>query len=183
MRRNRNSPDSLIKSFNSVSCWFKKNFNNIVKRCRWEILNYLVVLVNSANVIHWVIFLSLTGVMAGVNWSAVPLWSDHRRHIITPRYKHPCSLYKCCTVYRWYRCLIEEQQWASYSPSLFLRHTFFSSFLSIDGFNSVILGGAAAASASAPPASMMSVSSFWRTVPLNKNEGSWIVAQGGSVQW
>lgn len=49
--RERTSPDSLIKSLNFVSCSVWRNFINFVKNRFWQILNWLGLLVNSANVI------------------------------------------------------------------------------------------------------------------------------------
>lgn len=47
-----NSPDSITKLLNFVSCWFKRNFMNFVWRFLWHILNHLGLLVNSACVRH-----------------------------------------------------------------------------------------------------------------------------------
>ena len=55
MKRERNPPDSLRKSVNLTSCWFRRHFINFVQHFLWHILTYLGLLVNSAHVIHEVI--------------------------------------------------------------------------------------------------------------------------------
>ena len=48
MKRERNRPDSIVKSLNFTSWWVRRNFINHARRCFWKILNYLGLLVNSA---------------------------------------------------------------------------------------------------------------------------------------
>ena len=48
MKRERNSPDSLIKSLNFVGCWGRRNFLSFVEYRQWPIHSELGPLVNSA---------------------------------------------------------------------------------------------------------------------------------------
>lgn len=47
MNRDGSSPDSLVKSFNSMS-WVKQNSINFMECCLWQIPNYLDLVLNSA---------------------------------------------------------------------------------------------------------------------------------------
>lgn len=51
----RNSPDSLKRTLNLVSCWVRTNYIDIVQHRLWRDLNYLGLLINSANVLHKVL--------------------------------------------------------------------------------------------------------------------------------